>query len=86
MSAFVTSDGLYQYKVMPFGMKNSAMTFRFTSNMDNCQVYLETPWMQKLTKLAHGVFLGHVVGQGEVKPIKGHVEGNDIFPVRSDKK
>ena len=28
ISAFVTPDGLYQYKVIPFGMKNSPTTFQ----------------------------------------------------------
>ena len=28
ISAFVISDGLYQYKVMPFGMTNTPATFQ----------------------------------------------------------
>ena len=34
ISAFVTPDRLYQYKVMPFGMKNSPVTFqRLVNNL-----------------------------------------------------
>ena len=46
ISAFVTPDGLYQYKVMPFGMKNSPATFKRLINMiitglHNCKAYID---------------------------------------------
>ena len=46
ISAFVTPDGLYQYKVMPFGMKNSPATLqRLTSmiitGLDNFKAYID---------------------------------------------
>lgn len=34
ISVFVTAEGLYQYKVMPFGMKNSLSTFQPFINKD----------------------------------------------------
>ncbi|KAJ8026574.1 hypothetical protein HOLleu_31450 [Holothuria leucospilota] len=120
ISAFVTPDGLFQYKVVPFGMKNSQMTFKrlvnnLTSDLENCEVYVNdlivcsNSWdehvqhvkalFDKLAKAnltvnlgkseiacAHVVYLGHVVGQGKVRPIKAKVEGVDKFPAPTDKR
>ena len=46
ISAFVTGDGLYECKVMPFGMKNAAATFQrlmnlITYNLEGCVVYID---------------------------------------------
>ena len=46
ISAFVTPEGFYQYKVMPFGMKNSPATFqrminKITANFEGCEVYID---------------------------------------------
>ena len=43
---FITSNGLYPYNVMPFGMKNSPTTFRrpknmFRTGLDKCKVYID---------------------------------------------
>ena len=45
-SAFVTRNGLYQYKVMPFGMKNSPAMFQGLLNiipngLENCDAYTD---------------------------------------------
>ena len=46
VSAFVTPQGLYQYKVMPFGMKNSPATFQrlihmVVKDIQGCDAYID---------------------------------------------
>ena len=46
ISAFATPDGLFQCKVMPFGMKNAPATFQRLTNqviagLDHCVVYID---------------------------------------------
>ena len=46
ISAFSTPDGLYQYKVMPFGMKNAPATFQrlinnIIADQPNCSAYID---------------------------------------------
>lgn len=46
ISAFVSPDGLYQYKVMPFGMTNAAATFQrmihsLLQDLEGCEAYID---------------------------------------------
>ena len=46
ISAFATPRGLYQYTVMPFGMKNAPATFQrlvnsLISDLDGCEAYID---------------------------------------------
>ena len=67
ISAFVTPDGLYQYKVMPFGMKNSQATFQRLMNiclkdLEGVEVYVDDivifsdTWEEHLKRLEQVLF------------------------------
>ena len=120
ISAFVTSKTFYQFRVMPFGMKNAPATFqrlvnRVIDGIDGCQAYIDDlvvyadTWdehMKQLHKLferlteanltinliksdfchATVTYLGHVVGQGQIKPIRAKVEAIEQFPQPPNKK
>ena len=120
ISAFVTPDGLFQYRVMPFGMNNAPATFQRMINsvicdLDFCEAYINDviivseSWDQHvkhvklffdkmldanltidLAKSEFGKatveYLGHVVGQGQVKPITAKVDVILNFPVPKCKK
>ena len=120
LSAFVTPSGLYQYKVMAFGMKNSPATFQrlinsVTSGIDGCDAYIDDAiiysdtWEEHLSTIrqfydrlsdakltvnlsksefacATVTFLGHVVGQGQIKPVDSKVCAINVFPRPENKK
>jgi len=120
LSAFVTPDGLFQYRVMPFGMKNAPATFqrmmnKVISGLDGCEVYIDdlvlysASWEEHVKLLreffrrlrdahltvnlsksefcrARVVFLGHIVGQGEVAPVASKVDAILNFPIPRDKR
>ena len=120
ISAFVTPDGLYQYKVMPFGMKNSPASFQrlvntLTADIPNCEVYIDDAviftdsWEDHLQTIelffkklsdanltinlaksefccATVMYLGHIIGQGQVKPIDAKIKSISEFPVPTSKK
>ena len=103
ISAFVTPSGLYQYKVMPFGMKNAPATFqrmvnKLVRDIDGCEGYIDDVviysdnWSDHIRQIkrffqimrdakltitlmksefgkATVKYLGHIVGQGQVRPL-----------------
>ena len=64
ISAFVTPTGLYQYKVMPFGMKNAPATFqrmvnKLVRDIDGCEGYIDdvvicsNNWSDHIRQIKH---------------------------------
>ncbi|XP_072036952.1 uncharacterized protein [Amphiura filiformis] len=120
ITAFCTPEGLYQYKKMPFGLKNAPASFQrlvnsLVSDLHGCEAYIDDiivysqTWEEHIQQL-HQLFerlskanltvnlmksefchttvtyLGHVVGQGQVKPIKAKIEVIEQFPTPMTKK
>ena len=115
ISAFVTPEGFYQYKVMPFGMKNAPATFQRMINeiirdLDGCEAYIDdvvifgSTWEEHLSRVeelfrrlrsanltvnlvksefghAYVTYLGHVVGQGQVRPVTAKVDAIINYPI-----
>ena len=103
ISAFVTPSGLYQCKVMPFGVKNAPATFqrmvnKLVRDIDGCEGYIDdvvifsSSWSDHIRRIkrffqimreakltinlmksefgkATVKCLGHIVGQGQVRPL-----------------
>ena len=120
ISAFVTPEGFYQYKVMPFGMNNSPATFqhminKITVNFEGCEAYIDdvvvfgNTWKQHFERMhqlfrrlrsakltvnlvkrdfghAHVTYLGHVAGQGQVKPVTAKVDAIINYPLPNNKR
>ena len=51
--AFVMPDGLYQYRVMPFGMRNGSATFQYMINRVISKLDGYTAYIDKVTIYSH---------------------------------
>ena len=115
VSAFITHNGLFAYRVMSFGLRNAPACFQrlmniVVSGLEGVTVYLDdvvlvsANWpvhMERLRALFHRLaearltvnlakcefagatvtYLGRVVGQGQVRPIRAKVTAIDNFSV-----
>ena len=120
ISAFVTPSGLYQYKVMPFGMKNVPATFqrmvnKLVRDIDGCEGYIDDVvifsdnWSDHIRQIkrffqimreakltinlmksefgkATVKYLGHIVGQGQVRPLDAKIQTIVKYPIPTSRK
>ena len=120
ISAFVTPTGLYQYKVMPFGMKNAPATFqrmvnKLVRDIDGCEGYIDDVvifsdnWSDHIRQIkcffqimreakltinlmksefgkATVKYLGHIVGQGQVRPLDAKIQTIVKYPIPTSRK
>ena len=120
ISAFVTPSGLYQYKVMPFGMKNAPATFqrmvnKLVRDIDRCEGYIDDVvifsdnWSDHIRQIerffqimreakltinlmksefgkATVKYLGHIVGQGQVRPLDAKIQTIVKYPIPTSRK
>ena len=120
ISAFVTSSSLYQYKVMPFGMKNAPATFqrmvnKLVRDIDGCEGYIDDVvifsdnWSDHIRQIKHFFqimreakltinlmksefgkatvkYLGHIVGQGQVRPLDAKIQTIVKYPIPTSRK
>ena len=120
VSSFTTPDGLYKFKVMPFGMVNAPASFQRLINsiirdIPHCHAYLDDIVVysdnfeshlkqlrllfQKLqqanltvnlakSQFCHATieYLGHIVGNGTVKPVGAKVTAIREFPIPETRK
>ena len=120
VSAFVTPSGLYQYKVMPFRMKNAPATFqrmvnKLVRDIDGCEGYIDDVvifsdnWSDHIRQIkrffqimreakltvnlmksefgkATVKYLGHIVGQGQVRPLDAKIQTIVKFPIPTSRK
>ena len=120
ISAFVTPSGLYQYKVMPFGMKNAPATFqrmvnKLVRDIDGFEGYIDDVvifsdnWSDHIRQIerffqimreakltinlmksefgkATVKYLGHIVGQGQVRPLDAKIQTIVKYPIPTSRK
>ena len=120
ISVFVTPSGLYQYKVMPFGMKNAPATFqrmvnKLVRDIDGCEGYIDDVvifsdnWSDHIRQIkrffqimreakltinlmksefgkATVKYLGHIVGQGQVRPLDAKIQTIVKYPIPTSRK